>query len=204
MKKAIILFVILSFIPFLGNTQSIENLDYISTFNEGLAAIEKNNQWAFVNTKGDIVVNFRDDLVTTKSEDGNYPIFKDGRCLILKQENGISYFGYIDTTGEVVVEPQFLNASNYNNEVAIVLKLVKEELGKNEALGKTLVNYKYYEVVIDINGTIKKYLNQKGVIVVLDKKSLMNPPKITSKIISENLCAVMSNNNQWTIVKINE
>lgn len=204
MKTRTFLIVFFGIIAGIGHSQIINDVEYISTFNEGLAAIKKNNQWAFINTKGDIVVNFRNDLVTTKSEDGNYPIFKDGRCLIVKQEKGISYFGYIDTTGEVVVEPQFLNASNYNNEVAIVLKLVKEELGKNEALGKTLVNYKYYEVVIDINGTIKKYLNQKGVNVVLDKKSLMNPPKITSKIISENLCAVMSNNNQWTIVKINE
>ena len=204
MKKAIILFAILSFMPFFGHTQTIENLDYISNFNEGLATIRKNDQWAFINTKGDIVVNFRSDLVTTKSEDGNYPIFKDGRCLIVKEEDGISYFGFIDGFGKVVVEPQFLNASNYKNEVAIVLKLVKEELGKNEALGKNLVNYKYFEVAIDHNGNIKNYLNNKGITIGLDKKSLIKPPKITSKLISENLCAVMTGNNRWAIVKINE
>lgn len=204
MKKAIILFAIWSFIPFPGNTQSVENLDYISTLNDGLVAIKKDNQWAFINTKGDIVVNFRSDLVTTKSEDGNYPIFKDGRCLIIKEKDGISYFGYIDASGKVVVEPLFLNASNYNNEVAIVLKLVKEELGKNEVLGKKVVNYKYFEVAIDPNGNIKNYLTDNGITIVLDKKHLLKPPKITSKIISENLCAVMTGNNQWTIVKINE
>ncbi|HKK12787.1 MAG TPA: WG repeat-containing protein, partial [Flavobacteriaceae bacterium] len=94
MKKAMILFVALSLTTFYGNAQSVENLDFVSTFNDGLAAVEKDGQWGFINTKGDIVVNFRNDLVSTKFEDGTYPIFKDGRCLIAQEKDGISYFGY--------------------------------------------------------------------------------------------------------------
>ncbi|HKK12649.1 MAG TPA: hypothetical protein VJ945_07440, partial [Flavobacteriaceae bacterium] len=100
--------------------------------------------------------------------------------------------------------PQFLNASNYKNNVAIAINLVKEELGKNEVLGKNVVNYKYFEVAIDTNGNIMKYLFPKGVVVVLDKKHPLTPPKITSKLISKNLCAVMTGDNQWAIEKINE
>lgn len=204
MKKAVILFVAILLIPAFGNSQIIENLDYISPFNEGVSAIKKNNQWAFINNEGDIVINFRDDLVTTKSDDGNYPIFKEGRCLIVNIKEGISYFGYINISGETVIEPRFLNATNFNNNGAIALELTKEEIGKNTALGKSIVNYRYFEVVIDTDGKIKNYLNPKGVNVVLDKKFLREPPKFMSKQISENLVAIKNENGKWSLKKIIE
>ena len=204
MKKVIILLVAVLLIPTFGNSQTIENLDYISPFHEGVSAIKKNNQWAFINKEGDIVINFRDDLVTTKSDDGNFPIFKSGRCLIVNSKEGISYFGYINNSGETVVEPRFLNATNFNNKTAIALELTKEEIGKNTALGKNMVNYKYFEVTIDVDGNVKNYLNPKGVTVVLDKKFLREPPKFMSMEISENLVAIKNEKGKWTIKKMIE
>lgn len=204
MKKTIILFIATLLIPFFGISQTFENLDYISPFNEGVSAIKKDNQWAFINSDGDIVVNFRNDLVVTKFDDGNYPIFKNGRCLIEKKKDGISYFGYIDTSGKTVIEPRFLNAKNFNNNVATVLELEKEEVGKNRALDKSVVYYKYYEVTIDTQGNVKNYLTQKGINIVLDKKFLRKPPKFTAKQISDNLIAVKNENGKWTIKKIIE
>ena len=204
MKKTIIILIAVVLIPFFGVTQTIENLDYISSFNDGVAAIKKDNQWGFINKDGDIVVNFRKDLVTTKSKDGNYPIFKDGRCLIVNKKNGISYFGYINTSGKTVIEPRFLNATNFDNNIATVLELTKEETGKNPALGKNVVFYKYFEVTIDTSGSIKNYLTVKGVNVVLDKDFLRQPPKFTSKQISDNLIAIKNEKGKWTIKKIIE
>ena len=185
-------------------TQTLENLDYISSFNDGVAAIKKDSQWAFINKDGDIVVNFRDDLVTTKSLDGNYPIFKNRRCLIVNEKDGISYFGYINTFGKTVIEPRFLNATNFNNDLAAVLELEKEEVGKNTALDKNVVYYKYYEVTIDTDGNVKDYLTQKGVNVALDKQFLRKPPKFTSRQISDNLVATKNEKGKWTIMKIIE
>lgn len=203
MKNTIILFITVVLIPIFGASQPIENLDYISSFHDEVAAIKKDNYWAFINRDGDIVVNFRNDLVTTKTNDGNYPIFKNGRCLIVKEKDDISYFGYINTTGETVVKPQYLNASNFNNNIAIVLELIKEDVGKNVALGKNVVYYKYYEVTIDINGNTKHYLTQEGINVVLDKKFLRKSPEITSKLISDNLVAFKGKNKKWLVKKIN-
>lgn len=202
MKKVIIMFALLVVIPVSSFSQTIENIDFISPFNEGVAAIKKNNQWAFINKAGDIVIDFRDDLVATKSVDGNYPIFNSGRCLIEKQNNGISYFGYIDPSGNTAIKPQFLNATVFNNNVATVLKLEKEEVGKNTALNKGVVYYKYFEVVIDVNGTIKAYLTQKGVNIALDKKFLRKPPKFLTKQLSNNLIAVKNDKGKWTIKKV--
>lgn len=203
MKKAIILFALIVIIPLLGISQTIENIDYISPFNNDIAAIKKGDNWAFINKEGDIVINFRNDLVSTKTDEGTYPIFKNDRCLIIKKKNKISYFGYIDKNGETVIEPQFLNATSFNNEVAIALKLIKENVGKNEILDKNVVYYRYYEVTINPNGNIKSYLTDKGVNVILDKNHLKKPPKIMSYQISDNLIAVKTENSKWIINNIN-
>lgn len=203
MKKLRTLLAIL-LVPIFGFTQTIENLDYISIFNEDLAAIKKNNQWAFINKEGDIVIDFRDDLVLTESKNDSYPLFKNGRCLITEKKDGNSYFGYIDTKGKTVIEPQFLNASNFDNNIATTLKLIKEEVGKNTALGKNIVYYKYFEVTIDINGNVINYLTTKGANIVIDDGSIKNPPKITSKQISENIYAVYNENNKWSITIFNK
>lgn len=201
MKKVVILLVILFLIPVFLGAQTIENLDFISPFNEGLCAIKKDNQWAFINQDGSIVINFRNDLVTSKFNDGNYPIFFNNRCLTKKEINGISYFGYIDSSGKTIIDTQFLNAQNFENNEAIVLKLTEELIGKNDVLGKNIVQYKYYEVSIDTNGNINQYLTPKGFNTVLDKTYLKTSPEITSKKISDNLYAIYGENKNWTIIK---
>lgn len=201
MKKVIILLVVLFLIPVFVGAQSIENLDFISPFNDGLSAIKKDNQWAFINQEGAIVINFRNDLVPTKFNDGNYPVFVNNRCLTMKEINGISYFGYIDTSGKTIIDTQFLNAQNFQKNEAIVLKLTEEFIGKNDVLGKNIVQYKYYEVTIDTDGNINQYLTPKGFNTVLDKKYLKTPPEITSRKISDNLYAIYGENKHWTIIK---
>lgn len=204
MKKVKFILLIIFSIPILGLAQSLENLDYISPFHEDLAAIKKDGQWAFINTNGEIIIDFRDDLVVTSVGDINYPIFSEDRSLIQEQKDDISYFGYIDTSGKTVIEPQFLNAANFNEGRALALKLIKDVVAKNEALGKNVVYYKYYEVVIDKNGAAKNYLNPKGVNVVLDKDFLKEPPQITAKRISKNLYAFKGKHKKWTLIRIND
>ena len=202
MKKVLYLFLAILIIPFIGLTQTIENLDFISPFHDDLSAIQKDGQWAFINTNGDVVIDFRDDLVTTKSNDTNYPIFNDGRCLIKQKKDGITYFGYIDTHGLTRIEPQFLNANNFSNGIAIALELTKKTVGVNDALGKNVVYYKYFEVTIDTKGVVQNYLIPKGTNVVLDNGFIKMPPEITSKRISENLYAFKDNNSKMKIINI--
>jgi len=197
------LLIILFIIPAFALAQTTEELDFVAPLNDGVAAVNKGNTWGFINDKGVIVVAFRDDLVLTETDGYEYPVFKNNRCLISKDKDGITYFGYIDKTGKVVIEPKFLNASNFNNNKAIVLQIIKEELGNNHLLGKNVVNYRYYEVTIDSNGKVENYLNPKGVNVVLDKKFLTTTPEITSKQISNNMYTVRTENNKWKIVTIN-
>ena len=202
MKKVIILWLWSLLIPILAYPQLIENLEYVSPFNDDVSAVKKNGEWGFINREGDVVIAFRDDLFTSKTKEGNYPVFMNGRCKIVKEKNGITYFGYIDKTGKTIVEPQFLNATNFIDGKGIVLKLEKETAGENRVLGKNVVYYRYYEVVIDIDGEKLYYLNKKGTNVLLDEKFLQIPPQIRSKFISKNLIATINEQQRWVINRI--
>ena len=204
MKKVIGLFLVGIMIPFFGCSQSLQNIDDISPFYNGLAAIEQDGQWAFINTEGVIVIDFRNDLVITETQEGKFPVFKYDRCLIEEQRDGISYFGYINTKGYTVIEPQYLNARNFDNGNAIVLELIKEQVGRNEALGKNVVYFKYLEALIDNQGQVKTYLSPKRVNVILDKEFLKSPPQITSKFISDSLYAIQGENKKWEIIQANQ
>ena len=199
MKRIAILCVLILLIPLSGFTQAIENIDFISPYNDGLAAIKKGNQWAFINQEGTLVIDFRDDVVTTTIENDSYPIFNSDRCLIAEKKEGITYFGYIDTSGKTVIEPQFLNATNFNDNVAIVLELKKQILGSNDIFKKQQVAYNYFQVVINTKGEILHYLTQEPIRITLQKDFIKQPPKITSRLLSENTYAVWSKEKKWEI-----
>lgn len=201
MKTTVTLVWIWFMLPMVLWTQSLENIDFISPFHNDMAAIQKDGNWAFINEDGTQIMPFRTDLVLTENDDGTYPMFNDDRCPIVEVKEGISYFGFIDSSGKTVIEPQFLNTTDFNDGIAIALKLDKQVIARNKALGKDVVNYRYFEVLINTDGEITYYLTQDGVNVVLDKDFLRAIPQITSERIAENLFAVRNKNRSWNIIK---
>jgi len=199
--KTIILTLLL--IPYLGIAQTLENLDYISPFHNEIAAVKKGSQWAFIDQNGKIVIDFRNDLLPTKTDNANYPIFKNDRCLITDQKDGILYYGYINKEGETVIAPQFLNATKFNDGKALALAVHKEIIGYNDIFKKDVVNYHYFEVVIDNTGATIDHLTQLAIHISPKYTKRKNPPPITSKVISTNLVAVKGNDTKWRIKKIN-
>lgn len=202
MKKSFLFYLLISLIPFVFFSQSIDSIDYISPFSDSLAAIEKQQKWAFINTEGKIVINFRDDLVKSNFKDGNYPVFKNNRCLIFKEIEGIKYYGFIDETGKTIIKPQFLNATNFNKNKAIALNVIKDTIGNNSVLKKAIVRYGYTEVIINPNGSIIHYLTLKPKSFTLSQKAIKELPQIKTKYISDNLIAIWTEDNTWKIKKL--
>lgn len=202
MKKSVILVLTFIILPIFGFAQSIENMDFISPLHSDVAAIKKDGKWAFINKEGNLIIDFRSDLVETKTDQGEYPMFTDDRCQIVVSKAGILYFGFIDKTGKTVIEPQFLNTTNFIDGIAIALKLDKQVIAKNRALDKDMVNYRYFEVLVNTDGEVTYYLTQDAVNIVLDKKYLKGVPQITSKYLTEDLYAVKSKNEKWNIIKV--
>jgi len=203
MKMKTILFTLL-LIPFLGIGQTLENLDFVSPFHDNHAAVKKGNKWAFIDQNSKITVDFRNDLVSTKTEEGNYPMFREGKCLVIHQKEGVHYYGFIDTSGTMVIEPQFLNASNFEDGKALALVVHKETIGYNDIFKKDVVNYHYFEVVINTEGKTLDHLTQLAIHISPKNKGDKNPPAITSKFISENLVAAKKDSKKWNIKTINK
>ena len=200
MKKSIILIISIFFISFSGFTQLIDSIAYISPFHEGLASVNKGGEWAFINENGTIIIAFRNDLVSVKINENSYPYFNNGRCLIQRTKENITYFGYIDETGDVVIEPQFISATNFNYGHAIVLELTKINLGHNSVLDKPMVSYKYQEVVIDSLGNIKSYLAPQYPVSFTDYTKIK--PHVNSRIISKYLIIVEGVDKKLALKKI--
>ena len=88
----------------------------MTDFNEGLALVQKSaeddHQFIFINKQGEEVLG-----LTLDYYDEIYP-FCDGLARI-----GRNYlYGYIDTTGKVVVEPQYTRAGHFSHGLAVVAK----------------------------------------------------------------------------------
>jgi len=76
-------------------------------FYDGLAAVEKESKWGFIDVKGEEVIPPRFESVGSFRE-GFAPVEIDG------------HWGYIDRNGKIVIEPSFDGASGVENGVARV------------------------------------------------------------------------------------
>ena len=179
-------------------SQEIE-VDYVSPFHGDMAAVQKGDQWGFINDKGEMVVDYRSDLVASQ-KDGklNYPAFVSGRALVKKMKDGIWHYGYIDANGKPIIDAVYVNATQFREGHAIVLKVNKQTLGRNEVLGKDVISYSYNEVVIDTNGEVVTFL--RGPInLQYDKEFLKENPKIQSKFISDKVVATKQEAKGWVL-----
>jgi len=201
MKKSLKYLGLLILIPGLALAQLTSGLDLVTPVHNNMIAIKKNGEWAFLNRDGEMVIDFSDKYVATKNEDGTYPVFEDERCLISVKEDGITYFGYSNKSGKTVIEPQFLNARAFKNQKAIALYLKRTEISKNIALGKPVVSYDYFEVLIDDKGEILDFLSD-AYHITLHKDYLVKPPMIKSKFVSDHIIAVLGKDDKWSLKKI--
>ncbi len=203
------LLLIIAFLPFLTCAQGLQAFDEIAPFSEGLAAVRKGNQWGFINTGGDLVIEFRSDLVWQKDAVKNkadvsgiaYPSFKNGRCMIQKQleEEKIAIYGFIDTGGKVVIEPEYLNLTEFEGDHALGILFTRTFRGENN-FGLRIYDYKFSEVVINTDGEIMRLIEQRNNIQMSARRYTL--PELHTRILAKNLLAVKSPENKWKLLKV--
>lgn len=200
MKNLIIIFICFQ-LHFVSFAQIFNNVDEVTPFQEDLTAVKKGNEWGFIDKKGTLVIDFRSDLVLTNSNPNkeitsSYPVFKNGRCLIKKLIDNTYFFGFIDKKGNEIIEPIYLNATNFKNGYAIVILPSKDVIGYNEVLKKDIVSSKIEEFIINPSGEVVKYLENP-------RKNITSktPPVFYSKFIAPNLIAVKKKDQKWDIYK---
>lgn len=208
--KNFILIPVLFLFPLIFVGQTIEGIEVVGSSTEGYIPVMKNKQWGIINLEGEKVIDFRSDLIYNETPGTGadlgvaslrFPALIDDRAIIRKIDNQIPYYGFIDSNGTTVIEPQFLNVSNFKNGLAFALKVEERFLGRNNLLDKTMKSYRYDVVLIDTSGEVKTYL--AGPFPVnIDRKKLRVAPMIEAKWIGENLAAVKTPEKKWTIHKI--
>ena len=207
MKKIVIVFAIMMTVPFLGHSQTISNLDEITPFNEGLAAVRKGDQWGFIDKKGVLVIEFRNDLHWNKNADTSksdvsgirYPIFREGRCLISKKiEDGIPLYGFIDTKGNTVIQPQFLNVYPFKDGYTTAVLFDKSLKGENEFKLK-IYEFKFFDVLLDSSGNIEEYFEKRQGIQMTKRRYQL--PIIGARRLADGLVAVHIKDKGWEIRK---
>lgn len=198
MKNFIIILICLQF-HFVSFAQIFSDVDEVTPFQGDIAAVKKGNQWGFIDKNGTLVIDFRSDFVITniphkKGVELNYPLFKDGRCLVKKLIGDTYFYGYIDKSGNEIITPKFLNASNFENGYAIIIKKSEDIIGYNEVLKKNIISTNIEEFVIDTSGELVKYLENPR-----DFVSSKKPPAFYSKFIAPNIIAVIKKDQKWDI-----
>ena len=198
--KSLICFVLCVFLSGIGFSQIAIEFDEVLPFKGDLAAVKKGNQWGFINKSGDLVIEFKNDIVLTKNNENqlNYPEFNNKRCLIKRLINGVYLYGYMDELGNEVIPTTYLNASSFENGYAIVVKHLKDSIGYNKLLKKALTSSKIEEYIIDASGEIIKYL-ENPINYMQPKKNAVNPPELRSKFIGLNRIAVLKKDMKWDI-----
>ena len=210
MKTYYILLALLFTIPVSNYAQDLEELDEIAPFSEGLAAVRKNNQWGFINEKGTLVIDFRDDVYANRNADTSksdisgirYPMFNDGKCLITKKvEDGVPLYGFIDTKGNIVIEPQFLNVYPFKNGYTTGVLFDKTFKGENEFKLK-IYEFKFFDVLVHSSGKIQEYFQRRHNIHMTKRRYEL--PFIGAKKLANDLVAIHIKDKGWQIRNLNQ
>lgn len=208
MKNALMIIAIL-WLPVIIYAQELKDLDEIAPYSEGLAAVRKGDQWGFMDKHGGLVINFRDDLVwnvdTNESASDitgvRYPQFKNGRCLIkeLLKDEEIWVYGFIDTSGNTVIKPEFLNITQFDQGYAIGIRMTKTFRGKNN-FQLNIYQYSFSEVVLDTAGDIMRLIARRDHILM--SKRRYEIPLLRAKLVNPELVLVKNDNDKWEILKL--
>jgi len=132
------------FIDKAGNKAIDKKFTDVHDFSEGYAAVSIDGKWGWIDKKGKFI--FGNDFQECKSFSEGFAAFKKGdawglinnKGKIIAQPNyfdvgemhehfatfsmGPKNVGFIDTLGNIVVQPQFESASNFKNGIAYVAK----------------------------------------------------------------------------------
>ena len=142
-------------------------------FSEGLAWVEKDGKWGYINTKGEQIVECKFDHAN---------VFNEGFAVVKKDDKWI----YINTKGEQAIECKFDYASKFNEGFAAVQK--DDKWGYINTKGEQVIEYKFDGAWDFSEGfaKVKKdgkygYINTKGCFVIFDESK--NEIEVFDKVI---------------------
>lgn len=125
--------------------------EYMEEFAEGLAVAQKGSVYTVLNEKGQIVYDSPDYIGT----------FSDGRAVIEKRVSSEKLlYGYIDTSGNMVIIPRYKYATPFENGRAVV-KLDTGECAIIDRNGAALKTFDY-SLMNDLSEGLAEFMPAQG------------------------------------------
>jgi hypothetical protein len=147
-----------------------------SSFCDGYAVVtETSGQFRkryFINNKGQHVFpNLDEETYAGNDTRGTRP-FKNGLAAYYNHTSG--YYGYIDTTGKIVVKPQFIRAEDFSEGMAAVLLPPTEKAssrwGYINTSGEMAIEAKFSKPVLSFHDGYAAVQKTNGTVVFIDKQ----------------------------------
>jgi hypothetical protein len=116
-----------------------------------------------------------------------------------KVEDGVSVYGFIDTEGNVIVEPKFLNVYPFKDGYTTGVLFEKVFRGNNE-FKLRIYEFKFFDVLLESSGEIVEYFDRRYNIQMTNKRYQL--PDIGAKRLADGLIALHSKDKGWEIRKL--
>jgi hypothetical protein len=114
-------------------------------------------------------------------------------------EEQIPVYGFIDKSGKVVIEPEYLNATEFENGYAVAILFTKSFRGENR-FQLRIYDHKFSEVILNTSGEIMRLIEQRNNIQMSPRRYTL--PELRTRILAPELLAVKGEANTWDIRKV--
>jgi hypothetical protein len=123
----------------------------IRSFSEGFAAVKKDGKWGYINTKGEVIINFSAVI-------GHLPRpFSEG---LVAREVGRDKWQYYGTDGKPAIDREFTEAGDFKGGQAVVKGIYSYDSYIIDKTGKKVSNY-YWDIAPLSDGMYSFYKNKK-------------------------------------------
>lgn len=141
---------------------------YATVFNEGLAwVVTENGAPTAINDKGEIKI--------TLQNAEEVRVFSNGLAAYsVVDKDGKTKWGFVDTNGDVKINPQFTNVGNFSFDLCAVVN-DKGKWGYIDKSGKLSINYQFDQAQNFSFGRAVVLTNEKYGVIGVDGKYLINP-----------------------------
>ncbi len=161
--------------------------DSATDFSEGYAVVYDKNRFHVIDTKGTII--FDNDL--------SIEPFHNGAAVFGKYDGNTILYGYIDTTGKIILEPAYLRADAFNeNHEAYVLTSRENRYARIDKNGTVLESWQLdpkYQMVTDFKDGYLIYSSQsdaKQGVITISQEEILKPIYSDINYLGEDLFAV--------------
>jgi len=119
------------FIDSMGNLITPLSYDRVGPFVQGFAKVERNGKQTWINANGKEIAPFIFDIDPNPSS-----TFQQGKCRFSMQHK----WGYIDTSGKIIVKAQYRNVGNFSDQMAWVQNASSGNFGYIDSTGTEVIS----------------------------------------------------------------